>query len=210
VRRHYYITGVDGIGKTTQVNRLERRLANERTHRVWLRFPFVISLPLLVYARFFGFTRYEVFDGVRVGAWEFHRSALLRTLFPITQYLDTVLLSIGKVWVPLLLGRTMLFERYALDVMVDMMVATGRPALHRGLLGYLFTRLIPRHTVVVILDAPVKQLRSRRPDLKHDRLMEARAQAYAVISRHLDCTVIRADATIADIEIAVSNLVTQA
>ena len=207
---HYYITGIDGIGKTTQVDLLEKRLANQRTHRVWLRFPIVFSLPLLVYARLAGFTRYETFDGVRVGAWEFHRSALLRTLLPITQYLDTVLLSVGRVRIPLLLGRTLLFERYALDVLVDAMVATGRANLHQGHLGRLFIQLVPRNTHIVIMDAPVDQVRQRRPDLKRDAVMESRALAYADIARHRGYTVIRADQTIGDVETSIREAVVRA
>src|SRR5690606_13315753 len=97
--------------------------------RVWIRFPAVISFPLLVYARVRGFTRYETTDGIRVGAWEFHRSNFLRRVFPFAQYIDTVLLSIPVVWIPQLLGLTIVFERYAVDILVDLMVAIGDPSL---------------------------------------------------------------------------------
>lgn len=208
--RHYYITGVDGIGKTTQVDRLERHLSDRRTHRVWLRFPIVLSLPLLVYARLFGFTCYETFDGVRVGAWEFHRSALLRTLFPIAQYVDTVLHSIGKVWLPMMRGRTLLFERYAIDVLVDTMVATGQSSLYQGLLGNLFLRLVPRRTHIVILDAPVPQIRQRRRDLLHDPAIEARARAYVDVARHLRCSVIPAEDAVDVVEASIREEVARA
>lgn len=179
---HYYITGVDGIGKTTQVDLLTKRLTTKRVHRVWIRFPALVSLPLLVYARLRGFTRYETTDGVRVGAWEFHRSPLLRLAFPLAQYLDTFLLSVPLVWLPQMLGRTLLFDRYALDVLVDTMVAIGDPNLHRTLVGRAMLRLIPAGTKLAVLHAPSEEVRLRRPDLLLDPLLARRSEAYKTLA----------------------------
>lgn len=184
--RHIYITGADGVGKTTQVDRLEARLRQSTTvNRVWLRFPVVTSLPLLLYARLFGYTRYRVVEGVRVGAWEFHRSRLLRSVFPWAQYFDTLVHAGLKVYLPLLRGQRLLFERYALDVLVDLMVAIGDYNLHRRPVGRLLLRLVPKQTHVVILDAPEEVIRDRRADVRHDPVLDARLQAYRALARDL-------------------------
>lgn len=175
MKQHYYITGVDGVGKTTQMDRLEAKLAE--THdvkRVWLRFPVLFSFPLLVYARLFGYTKYQTVDGVRVGAWEFYRSRLLKTLFPWTQLLDTLIIGFFKVQIPRLQGKTLLFERYALDILVDVMVALGTNSLHKKLVGKLFLGLLPERTRVTILDAPEDVIRQRRPDLRYDTALQPR------------------------------------
>jgi len=201
MKRHYYITGVDGIGKTTQVDRLEQRLAKVApTHRVWLRFPVLFSFPFLVYARLFGFTRYAVIDGVRVGAWEFHRSSLLTVLFPWVQLIDTIIYSLPKVWWPLLRGKTLLFERYALDILVDLMAATGNFQLHTHLIGQLFLNLIPKGTQIIILDAPIAEIRKRRADLEHDPAIIRRVQAYQKLAHHLNLKVVAAHRSITEVE----------
>lgn len=208
--RHYYITGIDGIGKTTQVDLLQQQLVGQRTHRVWLRFPMICSLPLLIYARLTGLTRYETFDGVRVGAWEFYRSPILRTLFPFTQYLDTFIISVAKVWIPLLLGKTLLFERFALDVLVDVMVATRRDTLHTSLLGRLYIRLIPQRTLVVIMKAPVETVRQRRADLHSDPLIEQRAATFEDITHHFGYAAVQADQPIHEVAASIHRAVVPA
>src|SRR5690606_7632578 len=157
------------------------------------------SLPLLIYARLSGFTRYEIIDGVRIGAWEFYRSPLLRFCFPLTQLVDTVLLSIPKVWIPLLFGKNLLIERFALDVLVDVMVATRQDAFHMSRLGRLFIRLVPKGTRVVLLQAPAEAIRRRREDLRSDPQLEQRARASEDLAIHQGYVQVHADQPISEV-----------
>src|SRR5690606_9788348 len=112
--RFIYITGCDGTGKTTQANLLLKHLeaAGGRPRHLWLRFPFFLTLPLLVYARLRGFSWYEEHDGVRQGYWNFRRSWVLRTLFPWVLLVDATLAAVVKVHLPLWMGRTIVCERF--------------------------------------------------------------------------------------------------
>src|SRR5687767_9986185 len=101
--RFLYLTGCDGTGKTTQADLLCAWLKQRsiQPRRVWLRFPFIFSLPLLAYARWRRLSWYEVVEGVRHGYWDFRTSILLKALFPWCLLLDAALAAVVKVYLPL-------------------------------------------------------------------------------------------------------------
>ena len=183
--RFIYITGCDGTGKTTQVNLLMHHLCRQgiEPYHVWLRFPFLLSLPLLAYARWRGYSWHEeiAFDGggteresVRHGYWDFGRSHLLRTLLPWTLLIDAGLAALQKIYLPLWRGKTVICERFVLDMLVDLSVAFADEAFHLSLPGRLYRRLLPRNSQIVILDLEAESIRQRRGDLRYDRQLDAK------------------------------------
>lgn len=198
VPRFIYVTGCDGTGKSTQVNRLIERLtaAGKEPIHLWLRFPFLFSLPLLAYARWAGFSRSEQIDGTTYGYWHFDRSWLLRTLLPWILLFDTALFGLWKVHLPLLLWRmthpkrVIVCERFALDTLVDLAVGLnavdGAHSLFRQPIGKLFCQLLPRDISVTFLDLDAQTARARRPDLIHDQRLEMRLQAFRTLADELE------------------------
>jgi hypothetical protein len=143
-----------------------------------MRHAFLLSVPLLAYARWRGYSWREEADGVWHGYWAFGQSAVLRTLLPWTLLLDAALAALYKVYLPLWRGCTVVCERFVLDILVDLEVALDRPALHTRLPGSLYARLLPRGSVVVCLDLGVSAICARRPELLSDRCLAARISAY--------------------------------
>jgi Cdc6-like AAA superfamily ATPase len=94
--RCIYIAGCDGTGKTTQSDMLIRylRAEGEKVVHRWLRNPFFLSLPFLVYARIRKYSWYETVDGNRYGYWDFRRSRILRTVFPWFLLVDGFLAAV--------------------------------------------------------------------------------------------------------------------
>lgn len=190
--RFIYITGCDGTGKTTQAERLLvrlRRVGIEPRH-LWLRFPFFLTLPLLVYARLRGCSWYEEQNGVRQGYWDFRPSWLLRNLFPWVLLLDATLAALVKVYLPLWLGRTIVCERFVLDMLVDLAVALDDPEFHRRLPGRLYVRLLPQEASITILDLDAETIRARRADLEVDKQLDARLRAFRSLASRLSLTVL--------------------
>jgi thymidylate kinase len=179
-----YITGCDGSGKTTQAALLSATLATQglSPRRLWLRFPFRFSLILLAYARLRGLSWSETHGSVRHGYWDFQSDFLMRRLFPVFLWLDAALASIRAIHWPLRHGETIICERFALDMLVDLVVATNDPSLLVGWPGRWYTRLIPRNATIVLLDADPATLRARRSDLQTDQRLEARRQAFQVLA----------------------------
>lgn len=185
--RFIYLTGTDGTGKSTLTGLLVQELERSGTacRRVWLRFPFFFSIPFLVYARLRKFSWYEINGNVKHGYWNFRNSWVLRNFFPWALFVDAFLAAVWHIYLPLLLGRTIVCERFALDMVVDLSVAVGNPQIIGRLPGKLFPALLPHSARVAILDLDEDTIRLRRPDLRLDHALSARLQTYRFISSQL-------------------------
>lgn len=185
--RFIYITGCDGTGKTTQAGLLARQLQAEgvKTRQVWLRFPFFFSLPLLAYARWRGLSWYEQDGAVRHGYWDFSRSQLLQNTLPWLLLVDAALAGFFKIQLPLWRGETIICERFVLDMLADLRVAFGGRNIYPQLPGRLFLRLIPAQARIFILDLDAETVQDRRSDLRSDRFLAERLEAYRQLSAYL-------------------------
>lgn len=184
--RFIYITGCDGTGKTTQAKLMMQHLAERgvQARHLWLRFPFTLSLPLLAYARWRGYSWYEENSGVRHGYWNFRRSWILRVLLPWVMLFDAMLAALHKIYIPLWLGKTIVCERFVLDMLVDLSVGLEEPLWMR-FPGKLFLHLLPRVTQIVVLDLDASTIRNRRYNLALDRNLEPRLAYFRALAS--DC-----------------------
>jgi thymidylate kinase len=183
-----YITGCDGTGKSTQAKLLEEKLQTQGVKPVhlWLRFPFLFSLPLLIYARWKKLSWYEEHNGVKHGYWEFQHSWVMRNIFPWLFLLDAFIASIWKVYLPILLGKTIVCERYTIDMLADIEIGLNDSSFHKRLPGTLFLNLLPKESRIVILDLDEETARNRRADLFSDTLLGKRLSTF----RRLACDLV--------------------
>ena len=182
-----YITGCDGTGKTTQARLLTEKLRSQgiQTQHVWLRFPFLFSIPLLAYARWRGFSWYETTEGFRHGYWDFRNSWLLQSFLPWFLLFDAGLAAIRKIYLPIMRGKTVICERFVLDMLVDLSIACGDPHLHLRYPGKLYLHLLPREKKIFILDLDSETIRFRRRDLTVDTRLQNRLDAYRSLAEDL-------------------------
>lgn len=187
-----YITGCDGTGKSTHARLLisNLELRSNGVHHLWLRFAFFFSVPFLAYARCRGYSWSEKNSGVKHGYWDFQSSSLLRMFLPWTYLLDAMLFGFWKVYLPLLRGKTIVCERFVLDMLVDLAVAFNDTELHKRVPGSLFKLLIPTRARVVLLDLGQNTIRTRRPDLQSDHHLEKRLLMFRRLAHDMGIPVI--------------------
>jgi hypothetical protein len=185
--RFIYITGCDGTGKTTQVRLLLEQFKRQGViaKQVWLRFPFLFSLPLLAYARWRRLSRFEQSRGARHGYWNFQSSCVLRRLLPWTLLVDATIAGLIKIYLPLWRGETVVCERFVLDILVDMSVAFDDQNMQHCLPGRLLLGLLPPGAKVVILELDTATIRQRREEMVYDQGLESRLKAFQSISKDL-------------------------
>lgn len=185
-----YITGCDGTGKSTQARLLLEQFKKRgiKTRNLWLRFPFFLSTPLLVYARWFGFSRYENIAGICHGYWTFGKSRILRNIFPWTFLIDAALAAVIKVYLPIWLGRSIVCERFVLDNLADLEVGLDDYEFHTKLVGRLYFKLIPPRSKIIMLDLDGEVIQERRLDLRSDAQLDLRLRAYRGIARDYSLT----------------------
>lgn len=182
-----YITGCDGTGKTTQARLTIERLTDQgvRPVHVWLRYPFFLSIPLLIFARLRGYSWHEKTNGFHHGYWDFRSSWLLRTIFPWTMLIDATLAYLRKIIIPLLVRKTIICERYVLDMLVDMGIAIGETHIHQQLPGRLLLYLIPPGSKIFILDLDIESILQRRSDLITDHQLQLRLDMFYKLAEDL-------------------------
>ena len=186
------ILGPDGSGKTTLASGLVRRFEENdvRASLTWFRFQHFFVLPILALCRVIGLTRYVHADGCRFGVWRFYRSRLLRKATPIAMLVDAWLFSTIRVRLRLMLGETLVCDRYVHDTLVDLMLGTREPEMDRSLVGRCFLRLVPRNAEVFVVDAPPETIIERRPVMALDPTLEERGRSYQALAKRHGLTVI--------------------
>jgi len=185
----FYIAGPDGSGKTTYIREIESYFLkkNQKVKHIWLRSPKIFSKPLMAFCRLIGLTKYTIIDEVKYGKHEFYRSKLISWIFPILQLIDFKL----KWLLTKKDSRAILiFDRFALDTLADLMVDTQRFNLHKNFIGKAFIKLIPEHTKMLLLSVNEENIRLRKEDTKFDEHLQNKIKVYDILSRDLGIKVI--------------------
>ena len=190
--RFIYITGCDGTGKSTQARLLVEYLRSHaiKVNHLWLRFPFFFCLPFLAYARFNGLSWGAEKDGYKHGYWEFWRSPIMRYVFPWALLLDATLAACWNIYLPLLMGTTIVCERFSLDMLSDLIIACQDETLPFHFPGRLYPVLIPKLYRLIILEMDYSRIVERRPDLINDKMLDARLRTFQLLARIMNCPVI--------------------
>lgn len=186
-----YLTGADGVGKTTYLAELDKDLKREgvKTRHIWIRSPKILSKPLMLICRVFGLTKYQTIDGIRYGKHEFYKSKLVSSIFPFLQLVD---FRIKWFFVKRKINSTeiLLFDRFSLDTLVDIMVDTKNYKLHKTWIGKSFLRFIPKDTKIVVLYVEESNIRRRKMDTLHDDHLANKIIVYQLLSEDLELQVI--------------------
>ena len=180
---NYYITGSDGSGKTTFLKEIESKLSEETKH-VWIRSPKILSKPLMAYCRLVGLTKYKIIDSVKYGKHEFYRSTFVSWLFPILQLVDFKIQWFFEKR-NIKSDQTLLFDRFSLDTLADLMVDTRRLDLHKTWIGISFINMIPQNTKILIPQVDENTIRSRKKDTLHDEHLGDKINVYSILSKDL-------------------------
>lgn len=188
---YIYIAGPDGIGKTTYLFDIEKDIINtgRETKHIWIRSPKIFSKPLMAYCRIVGLTKRETIEGVFYSRHDFYKSSFVSWLFPKIQLIDFKIkwyLEQKKIKS----GEIVLFDRFSLDTLADLMVDTHKMDLHKTPVGKSFIKLLPKNIKTIILYVEEETIRSRKDDTKHDKNLALKIEVYKILSKDLNLKVI--------------------
>ncbi len=179
------LSGPDGSGKSTHARALLEDLRHRGIRAVYrrLRFPFLTTVPLLLYARLRGWSNRVRQGGYVIQAHAFGPSSLLRTWYPFTILMDLFLASLILVRLPLAFGRTVVCDRFILDTLVDAASSCERMDMVASPWLRLSSTLAPPRTTTILLTASASTLQRRRPELSIDPAFAMRSALYDAISQ---------------------------
>ena len=156
-----YVSGMDGSGKSTVASMLEHELRARGVPvvRIWFRFPFLLTLPLLLIARLTGLTRVVRCRGRSLSIHFFRAIALPFTLLFI---IDLTIHYLLRIRLRTLLPIVLVVDRGPLDSLMDLAADTERDP-GEVILGNYLAKLQSRGlTVLTTASFPV--LTKRRAD----------------------------------------------
>ena len=203
---NYYLTGPDGSGKTTYLKEIEDLLnkREEQTQHIWIRSPKIFSKPLMAYCRLVSLTKYQYIDGIRYGGHEFYRSKLVSWLFPILQLVDFKIKWFFKKR-KINNNQIVLFDRFVLDTLADLMVDTHRFDLHKKWVGKKFLSLLNNNIKIVVLKVTTERIKTRKLDTKYDPHTETKNKVYSILATDLNLQEVNNDRKIDEVKEIIIN-----
>ncbi len=178
------VSGIDGSGKTTIIEAVKSELARQgcESRYVWLRYNHYLTKFLLAFCRVIGLTKYEHFEKSRVGYHNFHKSKLISWLFILLTFIDTLGVSIYKVYLPSLFSKkTTICDRWVIDILIDLEVDTRLDFSHGSFVSRLFKYLLPSDSHYFIIKRESDVVRKARDESMNDRNFPRR---YSLYERH--------------------------
>jgi hypothetical protein len=193
------ISGTDGCGKTTLIERLRGRLEREglTTRYEWMRYNHRLVRPIHAFARLVGLSRRYQIEGRSLWRHEFHRSRSFSSLYIVLTWLDAWL---GR----MLLTARYLFrqvdvvvcDRWVQDILVDLIVDTRRRSLLGGSWYARFLRILPADARQYLIVRKADAIVSSRPDVRRDPSGSFRRRLYGRLVRNPDLVVVNNDGTV--------------
>ena len=177
-------SGVDGSGKTTQVQLLEKRLreANFHVTTVWCRWRPVLSLPLLSILERLGYAKTRATSSIGFVETRISNLGGLAFLWSLLTQIDNFMKNGLKVMIPLFLGRTVICDRYVLDMLVEGMAGLHDPP-NRVRLGYRLLGLLPRPDNAFLIEMDPAVAFERKPDMPTLSHFAERVSLYRELAR---------------------------
>lgn len=186
-----YFSGIDGSGKSTHAKLLSLYFKRRGTSvtLTWMRWFAFFSYPLLAFCRILGLTRHTPNSPIPVrDYWRYRPIAVLWLHLYLFDYLIYILSEL------LFSGGTIVADRFALDIFVDVIYDTHLNPL-RHIIGRFFLLFIYRllrkgviRGVVMIVDADT--VFKRRNDVPSRSYVYFRIPMYAALANYLGIPVI--------------------
>jgi len=157
--------GPDGSGKTTQAQLLYNylRAHGKKVKIAWIRSPHTLAFLLSCFLIKLGFCRIvENPFGKKKEFPSVHTNRLLRLFWSLLEFVSVIPLILIRVYVPLLLGYTVIAERYLADTIVNISYYTKDLDFVRSSTAKILLGFIPKNARLIHIDADYPTLLKRR------------------------------------------------
>lgn len=190
IPRFIYFTGVDGSGKSTYVDLLIKEFGRRglKAKRVWLRFNYLFTKPVLLYCRLVGLTRRPIRGGQRISVHDFYKSPFIGKTVQYLHFIDTCIHYFFRVYILLKLTKTyILCDRFVYDIIADFMIENRDFKLPDEYIARILLRLIPENSLILYFKVDKDEILKRKPEvLEDDEDYDLKYKIYECIEDYFD------------------------
>jgi energy-coupling factor transporter ATP-binding protein EcfA2 len=181
--------GPDGSGKSTQVKLLINYLRSQKikVKKVWIRSPHTLAYLFSRLLKKAGFYRIILTPhGVEQKMFSLPSDGAFRSFWYLLELISVKPLILLKVRFPLLLGYTVVADRFVVDTVVNLAYYGNDVKFVQSSIANLFFRLIPKNASLIHLDSDYSTILKRR-GIAVDSLsfIEFQRTAYKLINRSI-------------------------
>jgi thymidylate kinase len=192
------LCGVDGSGKTTQIELIENDLRKTKLKckYLYLRWAAFISYPVLAFCRIMGYTRWKTsVHGVRYVEHHFYKNKAIAKLWSWLFTIDEMLRSTFYIKISTGRGCIVLCDRNTIDALVDLMVETCDYNIWKKPTGKLLLSVVPKNSVTLLLDINELKAYERKNDIPNIDYICVRRKKYLELAHRLGIRVLDANKT---------------
>lgn len=186
IPKFIYLFGNDGSGKSTLCIKLQEHLTSKgfRTKYVWLRMNYMLTRPVLLYCRLTGLTKRIMVEGRYVSIHQFQNSKTIAKLVQYLHLIDTLIALSFKACIPMLLGKTIICDRFVYDILIDFVIESGEKNIYDKVISKLFLCLIPKGAKVFLIKADRDVIASRRKNIFFtEPMFDLRQKEYEIVMK---------------------------
>ena len=175
-------SGIDGSGKSTHARIFEHEL---KSNGMSVKYVYMrglgrtfLSLPFLALCRLLKITKvHKLESGIRVSEYPFYAYKPLRLLWPLAQLIDSMIYTVLLIRLSQPFYDAIIFDRSPVDTLVDIIADTRLP-IEVKILQKLFLSLLPRNSVMIILDVNEEVALVRKKDILTKFYLSIRRRLY--------------------------------
>jgi len=175
-------SGIDGSGKSTHARIFARKL---KSNGMSVKYVYMrglgrtfLSLPFLALCRLLKITKvHKLESGIRVSEYPFYVYKPLRLLWPLIQLVDSMIYTLLLIRLPQHFYDVMILDRSPVDTLADI-IADTRLSIGVGILQKLFLSLLPRNSIMIILDVNEEIAFARKKDILRKSYLSIRRRIY--------------------------------
>jgi thymidylate kinase len=162
------ICGLDGSGKTTVIKALKNYLSTEKVLIVWFRWRALFSYVLYIYSNIRKLYKWvynpRVGKSFKVNEW--FNDKFLKYFYPYSLIFDMLIFYfMVKIKAIILKPDVLIFDRYFIDAMVDIVYETRNPKILASVLMRLTYALVKKADLCVVFDVNPKVAFKRKKDI---------------------------------------------
>jgi len=190
------LVGMDGTGKSTLSKNLVENMNEHgiKTRYVWSGLEPLVLKPFFWIGKALFIPRHEPTPGTYMRHSTTLRKVLqnplMRTVYESFFYLDYAIQLLLNVRIPMIQGKSVVSDRYVYDVLIDLAVILSYSESKLGILLRAFERLLPKPSLVFLIDAPEEEAIKRKDDIPSITHISERRELYLSLAKKYGFTII--------------------